>query len=254
MDEFEKTFQTMTSIILGKKLTNYKEYELWLSKNVSELETIKSAISNEPIYIPQQFKFYQDLKSNVVTINEAYEKIGKKQLTEQELDKLSLKNASSILGGISATTMDTFHGDNTNMVECTLYYTSHSCYRGVGLVYSKYSICSYWPRESEYTVGCYYLFSSKFCIRCFNSENLNRCFELSDSANCADSLFCHNCENLTDCMFCFNIKSKKYAIANIEIGREAYMKIKKMVLEELVKELEINKSLKRSIFNLSAKS
>jgi hypothetical protein len=51
-------------------------------------------------------------------------------------------------------------------------------------------------------------------------------------------------------MFCFNTKSKRYAIANVEIGREKYLKIKQTVLGELVSKLEKNKSLGISIFNL----
>ncbi|MBI5227649.1 hypothetical protein HY988_03625 [Candidatus Micrarchaeota archaeon] len=249
--EFEKIFQTMTSIILGRKLSGYLDYEEWLSKNVSNIETIKSAISDEPVYIPQQFEFYQDVKPKIVTINEAYEKLGKNQLSESELRKLSLKNASIVLQNISMTTMDTQYGKNVSVEQSSLYYESHVCLKGTGLVYSKYSLFSFWPRQSEYTMGCYYLFSSKFCIRCFNSENLNRCFEVSDSNNCSDCYFCYNCENLNDCMFCFNVKSKRYAIANVEVGKENYMKIKKMFLEELAKRLEKEKKLDFSIFSLA---
>ena len=248
--EFEKIFQTMTSIILGKKLTGYLDYENWLSKNVSNIDTVKSAISNEPIYIPQQFEFYQDVKPKIVTIDEAYEKLGKKQLSDSELEKLTLKNASKTLKNISMTTMDTQYGKNVKVISSSLYYESHVGLKSTGMVYSKYSLFSFWPRQSDYTMGCYYLFSSKFCVRCFNSENLNRCFEVSDSANCSDCYFCYNCENLNDCMFCFNVKSKRYAIANVEVGKEKYLEIKKMFLEELGKKLEKEKKLDLSIFNI----
>jgi hypothetical protein len=51
-------------------------------------------------------------------------------------------------------------------------------------------------------------------------------------------------------MFCFNVKSKRYAIGNVELGRDKYLEVKQKVLEEIVKKLEKNKSLEISIFNL----
>ena len=250
MDQFEKTFRTITSIIFGKELTGYKDYGQWLSHDVSEMEKVKSALSEDVVYLPKQFQFYQDVQSRIITFNEAYDVHGKKQLDESRLNLLSLKNAGKTLKDISLTTMDTFYGQNSNLVECSLYYNSHSCYQGIALVSSKCCLYSFWPRQSEYMIGCYYCFSCSFSIKCYNSENLTRCFEVSDSTNCTDSYFCYNCENLSNCMFCFNTKSKRYAIANVEVGREKYIEIKKKFLGELLKTLERDKKLDISIFHL----
>lgn len=248
--EFEKAFQTITGVVLGKKLEGYKDYQNWLSRGILGQEEAKSSISGKPIYLPP-FSFYSKLKSKLVTINEAYDIVGNKQLSEKELDLLLLSNASDILKNISTTTMDTEYGINTNVAESSLYYASHTCFRGIGLNRSKCSLYSFWPRFSEYTLGCYYLFSSQFCIKCYNSENLTRCFEMSDCNNCTDSMFCHNSENLSNCMFCFNVKSKKYAICNVELPHEKYKEIKSMVLAYIYGELEKKKHLDLSIFNLS---
>jgi hypothetical protein len=62
-------------------------------------------------------------------------------------------------------------------------------------------------------------------------------------------MFCHNCENLQNSMFCFNTKNKNYAIGNVEVGREEYMRIKKMVLDEVNAELDKTGALKRSVFS-----
>jgi hypothetical protein len=53
-------------------------------------------------------------------------------------------------------------------------------------------------------------------------------------------------------MFCFNVKAKKYAIANVEVGKEKYMAIRKKVLDELTNRLEKEKRLDLNIFNLNA--
>ena len=89
-----------------------------------------------------------------------------------------------------------------------------------------------------------------YSINCYHSVKLTRCFEMDNCRDCADSMFCHNCEALSNCMFCFNIKSKRYAIGNVEVGREPFMRIKKMVLDELVSKLERDKKFDVSIYNL----
>ena len=75
---------------------------------------------------------------------------------------------------------------------------------------------------------------------------------MSDCNNCRDSYFCYNSENLSDCMFCFNAKAKSYAIGNVEVGREKYMKIKGIILDEIVKRLEKDKKLDINIYNLNS--
>jgi hypothetical protein len=248
-DEFEKIFQNITSIVLGKKLTNYRDYEVWLNENVAKMEKTKSCISEKIVYLPPA-PFYTDTRKRAVTIEEGYEILGKRQLSERELTALSLANAEQTLRDISITTPDTQYGTNSNMVECPLYYNSVSCFRSSALNQSRYALYSFWPRKSEYVLGCYYAFSSQFCIKCYNSENLTRCFEVSDSNNCSDAYFCHNCDGLDNAIFCFNTKAKRYAICNVEVGREEFMRVKKMLLAYLYEGLEKTKSLELNIYNL----
>lgn len=248
-EEFEKNFQTITGIIFGKKLVKHQDYEAWLSRNVTVSDKEKSKISDSMVQLPP-YQFYRDIRKNVVDIEEAYGIMGKKQLSERQLEQLTLANAKSVLKDISTTTPDTQYGTNSNIVDCPLYYNSHACYKSPALNKARGCLYSFWPRYSEYLIGCYYTFSSKFCVKCYTSQELTRCFEVSDSNNCTDCYFCHNCENLSNCMFCFNIKSKRYAIANVEIGQELYMKIKKLVLDELVAKIERDKDLEISIYNL----
>jgi hypothetical protein len=77
-----------------------------------------------------------------------------------------------------------------------------------------------------------------------------RCFEVEGCNSCADAYFCHNCEGLSECMFCFNVKSKRYAIGNVEVGKEKYVQIKKTLLEQISGRLQKDKKLEWSIFNV----
>ena len=248
-DELEKAFQSITLTVLGKKLVGYKDYESWLTENVMPSEYGTSIISGKRIYLPP-FDFYRDIKHNILTIEEAYNNHGKNQLSLGELNSLTFSNAKTTLKKLATTTPNTQYGESSHLEDCDFYYSSHFSYKCVALVRSKYCFYCFWPRQSEYSIGCFYTFSSQFCIKCYNSENLNRCFEMSDCSNCTDSMFCHNCENLTNCMFCFNVKAKRYAIANVEVGREKYLEIRSVVLKQIYNELEAKKALRSNIFNL----
>jgi len=250
MDEYEKTFQSVTSVVFGKKLLGHEDYENWLTRQVSGLAKAPSALSGNPVLFPV-FSFYEAIKHRLLTMDEAYEVAGKRRLTEEQVRSLSLANAAQTLEGISITTPDTLMGTNSLMKESAIYYNSTACFRSALMSGCKYCLYSFWPRDSQYVLGCHYAFSCSFCVRCFYSENLTRCFEVSDSANCSDCYFCYNCENLQDCMFCFNTKAKKYAIANMELPKERYKEIKQKVLVSIVNRLEKEKTLDVGIFSLS---
>ncbi|MFH1470405.1 MAG: hypothetical protein ABIF01_01535, partial [Candidatus Micrarchaeota archaeon] len=131
-----------------------------------------------------------------------------------------------------------------------LYAFASYCYRGAGLMKSKYCAYCMWPRESGYIFGSDFVFSSKLCLKCYKSENLTRCFEVSHSHTCSDCYFCHNCENVHDSMFCFNTKNLRHAIGNVELGKDDYLKLKKRILSGMAEKLEREKRLDYNIFNI----
>ncbi|MDD5337635.1 MAG: hypothetical protein PHS02_04080 [Candidatus ainarchaeum sp.] len=98
--------------------------------------------------------------------------------------------------------------------------------------------------------GCDTIFDSAFCINCYHSVKLTRCFEMDSCRDCSDSCFCHNSEGLSNCMFCFNSKGLRYAIGNVEVGKEEYARMRKVLLDAIGKRLEKDKDLKLSIYNL----
>lgn len=251
MDEYEKVFQWVTSVVLGKKLTGYRDYKRWLTSRVSGLAEARSVMSGKQVYFPV-FGFYEAIRHRLLTKDEAYGTAGKRHLSEEQVRGLSLANAAEALKDISITTADTVMGTNNLVTECAIYFDSSTCFGSALVATTKGSIYSFWPRHSEYVVGCHYAFSCSFCVRCLNSENLSRCFEVSDSANCSGCYFCYNCENLQDCMFCFNTKAKKYAIGNVQFPPEQYRRIKRVLLGQIAGELERDKELKWDIYTIGA--
>ena len=140
-------------------------------------------------------------------------------------------------------------GKVSNSIMSSLLYQGINAYYVCDLTLGKNcGFCTY-ALTDEAVFGCFRTIHSKFTIRCESCDNLTACFELDACSNCSNSLFCHNCENLDHCMFCFNAKSLRYAVGNVEVGREEFLRIKKIVIEAVLKGIR-NGKLPFDIFNL----
>ncbi len=247
----EQAFEAATKVVLGKTLSGLENYEDWLQTNLRPAKKHKSAVSSQMVYDPP-LSFYAPASKRAVKQSEALE-LGKHSLSESDALSLNLSNAAKLLEPLRHHTSDAITGQNVEVEECSLYINSSYCYRACSFVNCKFCAYSFWPRDSEYMFGVDTVFSSKFCIKCYNSVNLTRCVEVSHSSNCSDSYFCHNCDACSECMFCTNAKALRYAIFNHQYPKEEYLRIKKLVLEEIAQKLEKNKKLELSIFNLCGK-
>lgn len=243
---FSKTMQLIFGKPPAKGIDFYAE---WLTLHTRGFERHKSAASGKEVLLAH-YGNYSDLpKKRLLTLEEAQE-FGKNfKLEAGDVEGISLGNAGSRIGKIAFFNTDIADGQNPNDIDCTINIEASNCYRTVCSVYSKYCACSFWPRSSEHAFGCDSVFDTGFCVNCYHSVRLSRCFEMDSCNSCIDCMFCHNCENLQNSMFCFNTKNKNYAIGNVEVGREEYMRIKKMVLDEVNAELDKTGALKRSVFS-----
>ncbi|MFH1284980.1 MAG: hypothetical protein ABIH99_00175, partial [Candidatus Micrarchaeota archaeon] len=250
----ENAFDETCRILLGKKLSGgIDRYGKWLSKHTGEPPKTKSVVSGRDVFVPQ-LEFYLPIKERFVTLEESLE-FGKRKSSEEVLGKLKLSNAVEKLAEISFIAPDDVYGRVLNAIDSVSYGDgSVNIYKSAVAYRLKNVTHSLWITNSEYIFGSYVVFFSSFCINCYNSTNLTRCFEVDSSTDCNDCYFCHNCENLKDCMFCFNTKSKRYAIGNVEIGKEKYEKIKKRLLEEIAKTLENKGKIDANIFSIGCAS
>ncbi|MEM4554701.1 MAG: hypothetical protein QXT25_02525 [Candidatus Anstonellaceae archaeon] len=254
MKEIEEGFTKTLAMLLGRRLTGIRQYEEWLFRHVKgKVQKKRSRISNEIVYLPS-VDFYNALGHNIVTLAESVE-LGKKcKLSENEIKTLTLSNASRVLSGIKTTTPEIIYSENIDTHESSNYGPTQHCYKVTFTWFSKFMACGFWGRTSEHVYGYANVVNCTFCVKCYSSTKLTRCFEMNDSNNCSDCYFCHNCENVRDSMFCFNTKGKRYAIGNIEVGREAYMKIKKLLQKQIADELEKKKSLRYDIYNIGKRA
>ncbi|MFA5077382.1 MAG: hypothetical protein WC488_03065 [Candidatus Micrarchaeia archaeon] len=247
--EVESAFATVTRLLLGKKLGPLQAYKKWLTKYGPTVVKSVSPTSGKTVYVAPLPAFLE-IKGNSVTLEESLE-LGKQHVSEAELKELNLSNAARLLKDIKHTTSEVVTGNCADISQCANYGLNSAHAFASSFVFAmKYVAYSYRPRNSEYVFGGSDVFYSNCCLNCHHSTNLIRCFEVSDSNNCSDCYFCHNSEGLSNCIFCFNAKSLRYAIGNKEVGREQYTKVKKLVLDEMIKTLERDKTLDYDIYNI----
>ncbi|MFA6214202.1 MAG: hypothetical protein WC717_02895 [Candidatus Micrarchaeia archaeon] len=247
----DAAFGRTSEIVLGRRLSGMAPYVPWLKERVKETFGRKSCVSGKPIII---FDFYNLTKlpiGRLVKEKEAKELGRLCKASEGEIEGISLASAGNILGKIAYFCPETRVGKNENVAESLTYHSSNAI-QVATVVYSKYCAYSNWARTSEHIFGSCIAHESSFCIRCHHSKKITRCFEVESSRDCSDCYFCHNCENVHDSMFCFNIKNKSYAIGNVEVGKEEYARVKKMLLDEIGARLEKDKRLQWDIYNIGA--
>ncbi|MBS3069208.1 hypothetical protein J4441_02475 [Candidatus Micrarchaeota archaeon] len=245
----ERAFEKTTGIIFGRAYPHIDRYGEWLSRFTAGKTLGASCASKERLVVPDHVNFCEFPKDRLVLLWEA-DLLGENlKIGEEEAMGISLENSPKAISKIAYFCVEWEMGNTANNIEAQLNLGSTDCYRSILNVYSKLCAYDYWPRDSECLFGCNEGRSSSFCIKCYHSENLQRCFEVDTSKNCSDCFFCHNCENVHDSMFCFNVKNMKYAIGNVEVGRERYLQVKGTVLDGLKKELEKTGGIKRSVFD-----
>jgi len=250
----EEAWAKTCAIVIGRRLAgSIDDYAGWLKRDIKKSETFKSAASGKPV-IRFDYCRYGELPANRLLLREeAMEAGARLKISGDEAEGITIANAHGKIGGIAFFCPQYADGMNLNIIECAACGDSAHCYRSTPVVFSKYAGYCFWPRSSEHSFGCGALLSSEFNIRCFNSVKLARCFEVDFSRDCSGCYYCHNAENCQDCMFCFNAKNLKYAIGNVEVGRERFMAMKAKMLAEIAQKLAKDKKLDVSIYNIGAR-
>ncbi|VVB57499.1 Uncharacterised protein [uncultured archaeon] len=252
--ELESSFTLTTKILLGKPLSGLEAYSAWLGQSVPLPYPAKSALSDKEVWVaPEQYFLGKRFNPARIISMDEIGKIEPQKVKAPELEgmdvtalvkKVVMPHAYYCGNFRYKTYMDVARASGTgdashvDMVEDTYHNTKNVAYANCVLY------------ENQCVFGGHTLTYAQFCIHAYNCNSVVRCFELEGCNSCSDSYFCHNCEGLAECMFCFNSKSLRYAIGNVEVGKEKYMEIKKKVLEGIANELEKNKKLERSIFNI----
>ncbi len=246
----EDSFTKTSSLVLGKPLSGMDNYSEWLDKNILGFFSVSSAMSKKQVLLTYYPHFDRIPKYRMVSLDEAYAIGEQKKISESDALSIDWNNIADKIGQVAFITSEKLEGICENLIDCPIVIDSVNCYRCSPCVEAKNCGFCFWPRNSEYIFGSHITLQSSFCLKCHNSVRLRGCFECDSCYDCSNCYYCHNCENVRDSMFCFNVKNKQYAIGNSEVGREKYLQIKKIVLDEILRQIKEAKKPKIDIYQL----
>ena len=245
----EQAFTEASSLVLGAPLKGIDNYAQWLSRYTIVTRDSKSVLGGARLQA-SDYPVMKELPSNRLVTQEEALVLGEKLKSPQKLAEApSLSNAANILSPIAYFPPERRLGTYKNLVACQWGSDSTDCYRTCVASHDK--CCGYnaWPRNSEHIFGGGIIFHSEFCFKCFDGVQLKRCFEVDSGRSCSDTWFSHNVEGMQNAILCFNTKSKRYAVGNAEVGREAFSRVKAVVQDYVLSELGKRKDCPLSIFN-----
>ena len=241
----EEAFSSTSKLLFGQALSPIDAYADWLVSDSPNWRVLKRA--GKEAAVPN-YGFFKYVPDERIAAFERFDEIGKRRLTVKSPP--DLHTLADEMGQTLECIPDVIEGTNMDVESCTLYKNLVGAYKCLGSFHSKYIGFNSWADYNENAFGLYRTFHSKSSIRCYHSDKLSRCFEMDGCNSCSDAMFCHDCENLEHALFCFNSSSLRYAVGNVEVGKEEYGRIKKLVLEEIAQRLEKDKALSLSIYNL----
>lgn len=250
--ELDSAFSETCRILFGSALCGkMTDYEAWLMRHVRAPPKGFSGTSGKPLWV-LPIPLNCPVRNTHVTEKEA-EALSARALSEEEAEKLGLQNCRELLSPVAFYSCEVALGNNREVAD-TVSYSDAQYVFGSSTIYGSRR-CAYdcWvSHNAENMFGCDHVFYSRFCINCYRSLRLSRCFEVNDSLDSSDCYFCHNVENCHECMFCFNAKNLRCAIGNVEFPGEEYLRLKRLVLRELVQRINGKKGLGLDIYNLGS--
>ena len=232
-----EAFRAATRLIFGKELSPVDRYSKFLSGHVEPIRKVRTPFGNDAWY--SDYIWNWKVPKSRMVCHEEGDEAAKQHIELPDTGDVNLAEVMKKTGVIAFYAIDMSFGNNANNAQNPIEYGSTDCYKVSDSTYSKK--CGYCThvQKCEGVFGSSILMAdSSFSLRCHDCVKVSACLDMDSCKNCFRCMFCHNCEGLNDCMFCFNVKNRKYAIGNAEVGREKYMEVRKMVVEELLTRLE----------------
>jgi hypothetical protein len=247
----EQAFSSASKIVLGQGRSGIRKYSGWLSSRTLGFSRIKGAFGT-PTYKISGMPFVSRIPSDrLATLSEAMEHSKKNPIAVGESESPSLQEMLSRVSKTAVFSLEFVGGVADNVVDTPGVFGGSNIYRMLDVTQGKDSAYTTTCIQSEHIFGGYLrILDSQFCINCFDLTKCKGCFEVDSSYSCRDSYFCHNCENVSDSMFCFNAKAMQYAVCNKVVGKEEFLRVKKLLLDYLNSQLDKSCEVKESVFSL----
>ncbi len=226
----------------AKEITDVTFRDVFGVNNPFALEKVKEKYADD-VPLPQRVKCVLSGEDTWVVSRES-SKIASQKALEEEFkrnewirkkeeinsmdDLLSCWNKINYITGDKSLNSNNVFGSD-GVYTSTLVFNSHAVFNSKNIIYS-YKIF-----DCNYMIACRDNESSTFGIRMKESVNCSSGFEISWSERVSRSMYIHDGIDLYECLFCSHIRSKKYCIANMQFDKDEYFKIKKQVVEWILR-------------------
>lgn len=251
MKEVNDAFFETSKILLGEGL-GLEAHREWLSRHVPLPVKRKSAHSKKEVWVQPPLNFlgqYFD-EDRIIDMNEI-EDMNRSPFDAGDLEGADVQKVLEIMRPIVYYCGNLRYKQTINLEEVSgagevmnVFHSEDAWYGSKNVAFSNFAI------YSENLFGCHMMVYSKFCINSYNSTHVTRGFEVDGCEDSSDVYFCHNSDGLRNCILCFNAKGLKYAVGNVEVGKEEFERVKGMILDYVLKNLRKEKKLDVDIFNV----
>ncbi len=253
MRPIDDAFADVTKLVLGKELRPVKKYEKFLTRRVEKVGKVKTPFGNEAYYA-RYFWGANAPKERIIRVEEGFE-TAKVHVKPEDCEGADLKRMIKLMSPFAYYPIQFKEGENINTTDTVCMYHSADTYQVADATYAKKCAFCAHMQDCEAVFGSgTLLVGSKYSVRCYDCVNVTMCMEMDSCKNCHRCMFCHNCEDLSECLFCFNAKNLRYAIGNVEVGKEQYERIRKMLAGEILKSIEKDGDAPFDIYDLGRRS
>jgi hypothetical protein len=247
----ERAFASCCRVVLGKEMGPPEKYAAWLTEKTMKCRKVRGMFGS-PTYSTRLPTIGKVPAARLAALEEALASAQKMKISLNDGESPALSEIASRAGKVAVFTCEKRDGQNLEISETPAAADSTSVHRLWYSFMSSLSGYSTLVTESKYIFGGYYrTLNCEFLLNCYSLTQCSKCLETDSSFKCRSCYFCHNCENVEEGILCFNLKGARYAVLNQQVSREEYMRVKKMLLDYVNKELAEKGELTRSIFALS---
>ncbi len=121
--------------------------------------------------------------------------------------------------------------DSLNVGRSDNVYFSENVFHSQDISHSKNVVyCDGVNRGCEYVLACQRSHQLSYCMRVEDGHSCSNSFSVIWSDNIVNSFFINDSRYLQDCMFCSHLMNKQYCVANVQLTKEEYFRVKDIVI------------------------
>ncbi|MDD5337178.1 MAG: hypothetical protein PHS02_01715 [Candidatus ainarchaeum sp.] len=243
MGKLDSDFKHTCKLLFGKEIGELSDFEQYFKQGMFPSKSMRSMVSGKGVLVssphyPEGAKYVsQDevgkLSSPAFGINDIKD--------VDSLFRAAQENAVFCGNKMFGKNMNTEEVDNC--ADCIEVLHSHN------ITNTKYAAYCSVGRDSNSIYGVHFFKNVSHSLSCMHClvRGVTRCFECYCTTGISDSYYTLNCSGCSNCIFCFNLRSKNYAIGNLQLSKERYLELK----EKLVMEMADILRKKKRIFSIA---